>query len=65
MPYAHSKPNHQPADWQPLADHLTETARRAAEFAKPFGSEEWANEIWLVQLNFICFNPRRQNLRQV
>lgn len=41
MHYAHSLRN-QPVDkWQPLETHLQNVANLAAEFAKPFGGEEW------------------------
>lgn len=36
--YAHSLPDKPQADWQPLAEHLAATAKRAAEFAAPFAS---------------------------
>ncbi|VGO22961.1 CRISPR-associated endonuclease Cas3'' [Pontiella sulfatireligans] len=43
MPYyAHSKEGAPPADWQPLEEHLESVAKLAAEFAEPFGGEEWA-----------------------
>lgn len=40
--YAHSKPDEPPEKWQPLDEHLENVAQMAAEFAKPFGGEEWA-----------------------
>jgi CRISPR-associated endonuclease/helicase Cas3 len=40
--YAHSLPNRPPEEWQPLDKHLQNVAELAAEFAKPFGGEEWA-----------------------
>ena len=40
--YAHSKDEELPDHWQPLEQHLENVANRAAEFAKPFGGEEWA-----------------------
>ncbi|QBG46194.1 CRISPR-associated endonuclease Cas3'' [Verrucomicrobia bacterium S94] len=39
--YAHSNDG-PPSGWQPLEEHLKNVADRAAEFAKPFGGEEWA-----------------------
>lgn len=40
--YAHSLEDQPPEKWQPLEDHLHQVAQRAAEFAKPFGGEDWA-----------------------
>lgn len=40
--YAHSKDGEPPENWQPLEEHLRNVAELAAEFAKPFGGEEWA-----------------------
>lgn len=40
--YAHSKEGRTPEEWQPLEEHLEKVANLAAEFAKPFGGEEWA-----------------------
>lgn len=41
--YAHTKPGSaDPAEWQPLESHLHNVAELAAEFARPFGGEEWA-----------------------
>lgn len=40
--YAHSLENEPPEKWQPLEKHLQNVARLAAEFARPFGGEEWA-----------------------
>ncbi len=43
MPFfAHSIPGRTPEQWHPLHEHLAATARRAGEFAEPFGSREWA-----------------------
>jgi len=39
--YAHSNSS-EPASWQPLKEHLENVAKMAAEFAKPFGGEDWA-----------------------
>jgi hypothetical protein len=33
--YAHSLPDRDPAEWQPLEDHLRNVAELAAEFARP------------------------------
>ncbi len=41
--YAHSKEGAKSKDWQPLEQHLDNVAKLAAEFAKPFGGEEWAH----------------------
>lgn len=40
--FAHSKDGRPPEEWQPLEEHLKNVAEMAAEFAKPFGGEEWA-----------------------
>ncbi len=40
--YAHSKEDVPPQEWQRLEDHLKNVAERAAEFARPFGGDEWA-----------------------
>jgi CRISPR-associated endonuclease/helicase Cas3 len=40
--YAHSLKDRPQSEWQPLEDHLENVAKLAAEFAKPFGGEEWA-----------------------
>lgn len=40
--YAHSLKGQPPEKWQPLEDHLRNVAKLAAEFATPFGGEEWA-----------------------
>jgi CRISPR-associated endonuclease/helicase Cas3 len=40
--YAHSKEGRPVAEWQPLDEHLKNVAELAADFAKPFGGEEWA-----------------------
>jgi CRISPR-associated endonuclease/helicase Cas3 len=40
--YAHSKENQPPEIWQPLEEHLENVAQLAAEFAAPFGGEQWA-----------------------
>lgn len=40
--YAHSKEGATPEGWQLLEDHLENAANLAAEFAEPFGGEEWA-----------------------
>lgn len=40
--YAHSLKDQPPEKWQPLEEHLESVAKMAAEFAKPFGGEEWA-----------------------
>lgn len=46
--YAHTKPGSaDPAEWQPLEKHLRNVAEMAADFARPFGGEEWAYEIFL------------------
>lgn len=39
--YAHS-PAAGSSTWQPLDVHLSHVAHRAAEFARPFGGEQWA-----------------------
>jgi len=41
--YAHSLEGHPPAEWQTLEEHLEQTARLAAEFARPFGASGWAH----------------------
>ncbi|MDW7771616.1 MAG: CRISPR-associated helicase Cas3' [Desulfobulbaceae bacterium] len=40
--YAHSLENQPPEEWQPLEEHLKNVAEMAAEFAKEFGAEKWA-----------------------
>ena len=40
--FAHSMTGKGPEFWQPLETHLKNVAEKAAEFAKPFGGEEWA-----------------------
>jgi len=40
--YAYSLEGQPPEKWQPLEEHLRAVARQAAEFAKPFGGEDWA-----------------------
>lgn len=41
--YAHSKEGEPTENWQPLDEHLKNVANLAAEFAKPFGGQEWAH----------------------
>ena len=41
--YAHSLKDRPKEEWQPLDEHLENVAAMAAEFAKPFGGEEWAH----------------------
>ena len=38
--YAHSKPG-PVEEWQPLVTHLRNVAKKAREFAEPFGAGEW------------------------
>jgi CRISPR-associated endonuclease/helicase Cas3 len=40
--YAHSIEGKSPVHWQPLEDHLNNVAHLAAEFARPFGGDQWA-----------------------
>ena len=40
--YAHSLEGRPTKEWQPLEEHLENVAKLAAEFAEPFGGEEWA-----------------------
>lgn len=40
--YAHSLEGRPVEEWQPLEEHLENVAEMAAEFAKPFGGQEWA-----------------------
>ena len=40
--FAHSLENRPISEWQPLEEHLRNVAELAAEFASPFGGEEWA-----------------------
>ncbi|MBW2107875.1 MAG: CRISPR-associated helicase Cas3' [Deltaproteobacteria bacterium] len=40
--YAHSLPGRPVDQWQPLEEHLKKVAKLAAEFARPFGGDEWA-----------------------
>jgi len=39
---AHSKEDTSPESWHSLEDHLEGVARRAADFAKSFGAQQWA-----------------------
>lgn len=39
--FAHTLPGKPPADWQPLEQHLKETAEKAKEFASAFGAGDW------------------------
>ncbi len=39
--YAHTLPNHPPADWETLAEHSHEVEAAAAAFAQHFGAETW------------------------
>jgi len=39
--FAHSIEGRPTNEWQPLEEHLRNVAELAAEFAKPFGGEEW------------------------
>jgi hypothetical protein len=55
--YAHSLEDQSPEKWQPLEDHLHQVAQRAAEFAKPFGGEEWARLAGLWHDLIVCFVP--------
>lgn len=40
--YAHSLPDTPVEKWQPLKDHLQNVAKLAADFARPFGGDQWA-----------------------
>ncbi len=40
--YAHSLEGVPPEKWQKLEEHLKNVAEMAAEFARPFGGEDWA-----------------------
>ncbi|MGL4944431.1 MAG: CRISPR-associated helicase Cas3' [Thermoguttaceae bacterium] len=40
--YAHTKKGMPPEQWQLITEHADQTSVRAAEFARPFGSEAWA-----------------------
>jgi CRISPR-associated endonuclease/helicase Cas3 len=40
--YAHSLEGRPPSEWQPLEEHLKNVAEKAAEFARPFGGENFA-----------------------
>ena len=40
--YAHTGKAADKSDWEPLADHLTAVAERAAGFAQAFGAADWA-----------------------
>ena len=41
--FAHSQEGKPVEEWQPLEEHLKNVAELAAEFAKPFGGEQWAH----------------------
>ncbi|OQW98087.1 MAG: CRISPR-associated endonuclease Cas3'' [Verrucomicrobia bacterium A1] len=50
-PYAHTRPDRPPDDWQPLEEHLRAVAIHASGFAEPFASADWAwNAGWLHDL---------------
>ena len=40
--YAHSKPECEKAEWQPLSEHLENVALLARRFAEPFRAGKWA-----------------------
>ena len=40
--YAHSTDKPDKSDWQTLDEHLQNVAKLAAEFAIPFGGQDWA-----------------------
>jgi CRISPR-associated endonuclease/helicase Cas3 len=40
--YAHSLEGKPPEKWQPLEEHLQNVAEMAADFARPFGGDQWA-----------------------
>lgn len=40
--YAHSLEGRPPSEWQPLKEHLGNVAQLAAEFARPFGGDNWS-----------------------
>lgn len=40
--YAHSLENRPPSEWHKLEDHLTRTAKLAADFAAAFNAQAWA-----------------------
>ncbi|WP_456386285.1 CRISPR-associated endonuclease Cas3'' [Desulfolithobacter sp.] len=40
--YAHSLEGKSPENWQELSKHLKNVAEMAADFARPFGGEDWA-----------------------
>lgn len=46
--YAHSKEGCPPEKWQPLEEHLENVARLAADFAEPFGGEEWMQKLGVI-----------------
>ena len=39
--FAHTLPGKPPTDWQPLEEHLKETAEKAKAFASAFGVGDW------------------------
>ena len=39
--YAHSTPNPDRSDWQPLGEHLLAVAKLAEEFAETFNAGKW------------------------
>ncbi|MBU4263188.1 MAG: CRISPR-associated endonuclease Cas3'' [Proteobacteria bacterium] len=41
--YAHSLEGELPEKWQPLEEHLGNVPEMAAEFARPFGGDQWAH----------------------
>ena len=71
--YAHSLQGKPPSHWQPLIDHLKNTATLAGRFAAVFGASDWAKSqgsgttLENTQLNIRGvympknLNPRSQN----
>jgi hypothetical protein len=39
--FAQTLPNKPPADWQPVEQHLKETAEKVNEFANAFAAGDW------------------------
>ncbi len=61
--YAHTPPPHDKDRWHPLVDHLTSVAKKAREFAEPFGGGDLA--YWLGLWHDLGkFNPAFQEYLQ-
>ena len=46
--YAHTLPDKDETNWQPLKDHLISTSKLAASFAAEFNAEDWGKAVGLL-----------------